>query len=109
MEITATERDSVQINQRRPVRYKYEPTTTSTLFCSRSVAHQVIAIGDPGTKAGVTTFELAKRGNKADCDITRPPAASVDAASRIVGYTDKPDDEIEQYGKPLLPLFQYSA
>jgi len=83
--------------QRRAVRYKYSPTTTSILFGSRSVAHQVTAIGDPRTQVGVVTFELVKIGNEVSYEFTRPPAATVNVADRVIGYTEMSDEEIKQY------------
>ena|SRR5882762_1612529 len=89
--------------QRRPVRYKYTPIM-STLFGSRSIAHQAIGVGDPRTQTGVTTFELLKVRNTVEYHVTKAPFATVDVKNQVIGYTIMSDADIEQYGKRMPAL-----
>jgi hypothetical protein len=95
----------MQQTKRRSVQYKYTPISTMSLFRSRSIAHQAIVVGDHRSHAAVVIVEMLKFGNEISYDITRPPIATVVATNRIIGYTERSDEEIEQHGEEIrLPL-----
>src|SRR5882762_5012619 len=102
IEVTTAERDhTMQQTKRRSVQYKYTPISTMSLFRSRSIAHQAIVVGDHRSHAAVVIVEMLKFGNEISYDITRPPTATVVATNRIIGYTERSDEEIEQHGEEI--------
>jgi hypothetical protein len=93
--MTSQEDRIMQKKKRRAVGTKFSPT--SILLRSPSMSHHGLTVGGHGTE--VVVFELVKNRNVVSYDITRPPTASADMTNRVIGYTEKSDEEIEQHGK----------
>jgi hypothetical protein len=102
----ATQEDHAMENKtRRAVGTKFSPT--SILLRSHSMSHHGLTVGGHGTE--VIIFELVKNRNVVSYDITRPPTASAGTTNRVIGYTEKSDEEIERHGKRRNHLISHAA
>lgn len=99
--MTSQEDRIMQKKKRRPVGTKFSPT--SILLRSPSMSHHGLTVGGHGTE--VVVFELVKTRHVVSYDITRPPTASADMTNRVIGYTEKSDEEIEQHAIELMKMY----
>jgi len=98
----ATQEDHAMENKtRRAVGTKFSPT--SILLRSHSMSHHGLTVGGHGTE--VIIFELVKNRNVVSYDITRPPTASAGTTNRVIGYTEKSDEEIERHVIELMKMY----
>lgn len=99
--MTTQEDHTMQKNKRRAIRTQVSPT--SILLPSPSMSHHGLIIGGHGTE--LVVFELVKNRNVVSYDITRPQTSLKGVTNRVIGYTEKSDEEIEQHVIELMKMY----